>query len=212
MKNIVLRPVLLVFCFSFSLFFCQAQEKRVSGTVTDENSNALVGATVSVKGTSNNTITDAAGKFSITVPQQSKTIVISYVGMQPQSINISNSSTIRVSLHTSVSTLNDVVVIGYGTIKRANVSSSISSVSEKDIKNLPVAGLDQAIQGKVAGVSITNNSGQPGGGVSVRVRGITSVNGTEPLYVVDGVPILTNTSSTPQDQLGGKAGQTQQVF
>ena len=106
--------------------------------------------------------------------------------------------------------LQEVVVIGYGTAKKNEVTSSISSVGEKDIKNLPVPGVDQALQGKVAGVNVTSNGGQPGGGISVRVRGITSVNGNEPLYVIDGVPILTGRSSISQDQLGGMAGQSVQ--
>jgi TonB-linked SusC/RagA family outer membrane protein len=130
--------------------------------------------------------------------------------MQSKEVEIGSSGIVTVSLKSNMTVLNDVVVVGYGTRRRSEVTSAISSVSERDIKNLPVPGADQMLQGKVAGVAVTSNSGQPGGGVSIRVRGITSVNGSEPLYVIDGVPILTNTSSTPQDQLGGQAGQSSQ--
>jgi TonB-dependent SusC/RagA subfamily outer membrane receptor len=117
---------------------------------------------------------------------------------------------VAIILEVADSKLSEVVVVGYGTAKRANVSSSISSISERDIKNLPVAGADQILQGKVAGVSVTSNGGQPGGGISVRIRGITSVNGNEPLYIIDGVPITSQKSSLEQNVLGGGSGSTAQ--
>jgi TonB-linked SusC/RagA family outer membrane protein len=187
-----------------------AQDRSISGIISDQAGTPLANATVKVKGGRAVTTTDANGAFKINVPAAAKFLSVSYVGMKAQDVSIEGKSNVLVTLDVADNKLNEVVVIGYGTVKRANVTTSISSVSEKDIKNIPVAGIDQALQGKVSGVSITNNSGQPGGGVSLRVRGITSVNGNEPLYVVDGVPILTNTSSIPQDQLGGKAGQSQQ--
>lgn len=136
--------------------------------------------------------------------------MFSFVGSKAQEVTIADKNTINISLEPFSNTLDELVVIGYGSVRKANVTSSISSISEKDFKDQPVAGIDQALQGKVAGVTVTNNGGQPGGGVSVKVRGITSVNGTEPLYVIDGVPILTSTNSVSQDQLGGKGGQTEQ--
>ena len=159
------------------------------------------------------TTTDNEGRFTIDVPASASTLVVSYVGMKASEIAINgNTSVYTVSLSSNGSTLTDVVVIGYGATRRANVTSAISSISERDIKNLPVAGADQALQGKLAGVTVTTNTGQPGGGVSVRVRGVTSViGGNQPLYVIDGVPILTGgSSSTSQDQLGGVPGQNQQ--
>lgn len=203
------RVVVLLICtLSFSLLF--AQERRISGTVADEKGTPLSGATVAVKNTKLSTTTNPSGEFTITLPSGSNTLTISYVGMETQEVNVKGRNTADVTLKATTSTLNDVVVVGYGTRRRAEVTSSISSISERDIRNIPVPGVDQALQGKVAGVTVTNNSGQPGGGVSVRVRGITSVNGNEPLYVIDGVPILTTTVSIAHDQLGGKAGQTQQ--
>lgn len=197
--------LLLLFALFSTLAFAQ---RKITGTVTDEKQAPLSGATVTVKGTKVATTTDPAGKFSLTLPANGKTLVISYIGMQPQEVNVTDNAIVAVSLNPSASTLSDVVVIGYGTRRRAEVTSSISSISAKDIKDMPVAGVDQAIQGKIAGVSVTNNSGQPGGGVSVRVRGITSVNNNEPLYVIDGVPQGGATSSIAFNMLGGGGGQT----
>ncbi|MBC8035389.1 MAG: TonB-dependent receptor [Chitinophagaceae bacterium] len=186
------------------------QERMITGIVKDESGTPLFNATVLEKGGKKSAITDVNGNFKLSVAPGVRALTITYVGFKAQDVALTNDDIIAVTLTSSDSRLNEVVVIGYGSQRRAAVTSSISSISGADIKNLPVAGLDQALQGKVAGVTVTNNGGQPGGGVSVRIRGITSVNGTEPLYVVDGIPILTRTSSTAQDQLGGKAGQNEQ--
>lgn len=197
--------------FLFTLFQTSfAQSRTITGIVSDDKGNTLQGATVTIKNSKTAAVTDANGKFTLALPANTKTLVISYVGMATQEIAIENNSSFIITLQSTGSQLNDVVVIGYGVTKRANVTSAISSVSEKDIKNLPVAGVDQMLQGKVAGVTVTTNSGQPGGGVSVLVRGITTVNGNAPLYVVDGIPIRTNTTGGGNDYLGGVNGQTQQ--
>lgn len=208
-KKQLFRTLTFLLCvLSFS--FARAQDKTISGIILDERGEVLQNATVTAKGMKGSATSDANGSFRLNIPNDAKTIIISYVGMKPMEVEIAGRSNLTITLQGTDSKLNEVVVVGYGTRRRAEVSSSISSISEKDIKNLPVSGIDQALQGKVAGVTIMNNSGQPGGGVSVRVRGITSVNGNEPLYVIDGVPILTSTNSTSQDQLGGKGGQTSQ--
>jgi TonB-linked SusC/RagA family outer membrane protein len=187
-----------------------AQTKTISGIISDQNGAPLEKATIKAKGAKNSTVSDANGAFKLAVPEGAKLVEVSYVGMKPIEVSIEGKQSVLVTLNVTDSKLNEVVVIGYGTARRSDVSSAVASVKAKDLKDLPVAGIDQALQGKVAGVSITNNSGQPGGGVSLRVRGITSVNGNEPLYVIDGVPILTSTTSIAHDQLGGKAGQTEQ--
>ncbi|MDI9873165.1 SusC/RagA family TonB-linked outer membrane protein [Flectobacillus rivi] len=204
---------LLFFCFLFlsSIWSTLAQEQRtVSGKVTDESGEALPGVTVRVKDVQSGTATNVKGEYAIKVASSGKTLVFSSVGYKPTEVAINGRSTINISLIADNKNLQEVVVIGYGTAKKNEVTSSIASIGEKDIKNLPVPGVDQALQGKVAGVTVTSNGGQPGGGVSVRVRGITSVNGNEPLYVIDGVPILSGRSSVSQDQLGGMAGQSVQ--
>src|SRR5665213_397848 len=210
MRKILSMKLLLIICSVFSLSTAFAQTKTITGTVTDENGNILSGATVSVKNTSINTITSSLGIFSVNVPENGKALVVSYVGRKTQEVPIGKSNVYKITLTPVANTLNDVVVIGYGTAKRANITSAISSISEKDIKNLPVAGADQMMQGKIPGVTVTTNSGQPGGGVSVQVRGITTINGNQPLYVIDGVPIIASTNSGGFDYLGGVNGQTAQ--
>lgn len=213
MKRVLLPKTIksagLLMFLLFSGVLAQAQQITVTGTVKDSKAEAMAGVSVAVKGTSNGTTTDAIGQFTLVVSPNDK-LVFSFIGYKSKEIEVANQSSISVSMEEDLTTLSEVVVIGYGTAKKADISSSISSISEKDFKTLVITGADQALQGKVAGVNVTSNSGQPGGGVSVRVRGITTVNGNEPLYVIDGVPILTSTKSTAQDQLGGIAGQTTQ--
>ncbi|HRQ49465.1 MAG TPA: SusC/RagA family TonB-linked outer membrane protein, partial [Agriterribacter sp.] len=187
----------------------QGNTRKITGTVKDDAGNIIPGATVEAKHTNIVTTTNAAGVFSINVPANVKMLVVSSVGMKLQEVSIGASDIMEIALESTAQNLNEVVVIGYGTAKRASVTSSISSVSAKDIKDLPVAGIDQALQGKVSGVTVTNNSGQPGGGVSIKVRGVTTINSNDPLIVIDGVPFISNTKSSPgYAGLGGSDGQT----
>jgi len=208
------KSYLLLLLLTIAAGFAKAQDvsKLISGSVQDEKGNPLQGASVSVKNAKNATVTtDVNGNFVIKVPAAATTVMVTYVGMKPVDVAVDGKTNVAVVLKGADSRLGEVVVVGYGTRRRAEVTSSISSISEKDIKNLPVAGVDQAMQGKVAGVTITNNSGQPGGGISVRVRGITSATGNnEPLYVIDGVPMGGKKSSLEQNFLGGGSGQTTQ--
>ncbi|MCO4292522.1 TonB-dependent receptor [Solitalea sp. MAHUQ-68] len=202
----VMLSATLVVCFQL---FAQAQNNTVTGTVTDGQGVPLPGATVLVKKSTVSTATNQDGKYSINASKGS-TLTFSFIGMVTKEITVGNSNVINVAMEDESKKLQEVVVVGYGTQKRADVTSSIASISAKDLKDLQVAGIDQALQGKVSGVTVTNNGGQPGGGVSVRVRGITSINGNEPLYVIDGVPISATKMTTAQDQLGGMPGQTTQ--
>ncbi len=207
-KHVFLKGVVWLICtMSFLVSF--AQTRRVTGSITDDKGAALPGATITVKRTELATKTDVNGAFTLTLPNNSNTLVISYVGMETQEVNVAGKTTVTISLKPASNNLTDVVVVGYGTRRRGEVSSSISSVSAKDIKDLPVSGLDQAIQGKVSGVTVTNNSGQPGGGVSIKVRGVTTINSNDPLIVIDGVPFVSNTkNSSGYAGLGGSDGQT----
>jgi TonB-linked SusC/RagA family outer membrane protein len=181
----------------------------IRGVVTDEKGVTLPGVSVQAKGTSSMTTTNTEGEYVLKVPSSAKELIFKYVGMEPLTLVIGRRVQINVTLRASITTLNDVVVIGYGAVRRAEVTSAISSISEKDIKDLPVSSVEQAMQGKVSGVSISSNGGQPGGGISVKVRGITSVNGNDPLYVVDGVPLAFG-SSTNYNAGGAAAAQTAQ--
>lgn len=189
MRQVLLRVVLLyVFCG-----FCAdlvAQSRRVTGTVMDEQGNVLPGASVSIKGTQISTGTDANGAFTLNVPAGSDVLVISFVGMARQEVSLGNRSSVRIVLQENSTSLSEVVVVGYGTAKRANLTTAQTTVTAKEINRTVNTTIEQAIQGRSAGVYITQNSGQPGGGISVNIRGINSINGAnEPLYVVDGVQI-----------------------
>ncbi len=209
---ILLLFSLLIAAGNNSLHAQSKSSKIVTGVVADHTGANIVGATILVKGRNNSVQTGEGGVFSINVSGPDDILTVSYIGFESQDVVVGNQSNVKIILQESSSNLDEIVVVGYGTSRRADVTSAISSVSEKDIKNLPVAGIDQALQGKVAGVSISANGGQPGGGVSVRVRGITSVSGgagNEPLYVVDGVP-LTSTPSANYSAGGAGASQTVQ--
>ena len=161
----------------------------IKGTVIDDTRSPLPGVTVALKGSAIAVSTDVNGHYSINAPSNYKTLVFSFVGMQTKEVDIAGRTTINVSLETSSTQLTDVVVIGYGSQKRGDVNGAISSVSAKDIQDIPQPSIDQMLQGKAAGVTITQNSGAPGSATSVLIRGITSFSGTQPLYVIDGVAI-----------------------
>ncbi|MDP2335521.1 MAG: TonB-dependent receptor [Bacteroidota bacterium] len=186
MKRLVL--LMLMFTVTVSLF----AQRTVEGTVTDAKSGeTLIGVTVQIKGTQSGTITDFNGKYRLVSDQLTGTSVImySYIGFTTVEEVYGNRTVIDIRLSSEVILLNEMVVIGYGTIKRRNVLGAVSKVSEKDLSKLPVPDVAQAIQGRVAGVQVTQNTGAPGEGVSVRIRGAGSINsGNDPLYIVDGIP------------------------
>lgn len=207
-----LTPIKLAGLFMFLLFsavLAQAQQATISGVVKDAKSEPMAGVSVAVKGTSNGTTTDENGKFNLSVSPDDK-LVFSFIGYKSTEVTVGNQTNLSITLEEDVAALSEVVVIGYGSVKKTDLTTSISSVNQKDLKTLPVAGIDQALQGRLSGVTVTNNGGQPGGGVSVRVRGITSVNGNEPLYVIDGVPFQNPNTSLEMNFLGGGSGQTAQ--
>jgi TonB-linked SusC/RagA family outer membrane protein len=164
-------------------------QRRISGTVTDDKQAPLTGATVVVKGTRVATTTDAAGRYTINVPANGRTLVFSFVGMQSQEQTIGTNDVVTIVLAPTAGTMTDVVVTGYGRARRANLTAAQTSVSAKEIERTVNTTVEQALQGRAAGVYVTQNSGQPGGGISVNIRGISSLNRTQPLYVIDGVQI-----------------------
>ena len=141
----------------------------IKGTVSDEKGNTLPGATISIKGTQLGTTTDANGQFSLNVPADAKTLVVSDIGMTTQEVTIGNRQTINIQLKPADNVLNDVVVIGYGTQRRQDLNGAVSSVKAEDIANVPQTSVDQLLQGRAAGLTITQNSGQPGSSTSVRI-------------------------------------------
>lgn len=167
-----------------------AQDRTITGKVTDSKDGSPVsGASIQAKGTRTGTSTKPDGTFAITVPASATTLVISSVGFESQEVAISG-TTANVSLVAAVSGLSEVVVTGYGTARKKDLTGSVTSVKAKDFNKGVVTSPDQLIQGKVAGLQITNNSGQPGGGATIRIRGTSSVrSGNNPLIVVDGIPL-----------------------
>ncbi|WP_339925597.1 TonB-dependent receptor [uncultured Cyclobacterium sp.] len=159
----------------------------ITGSIVDENGEPLPGATIAVQGTTKGTVTDLDGNFSITVPESS-TLVVSFIGYQPQTIKISNQTVLNIKLSQDASALEEVVVIGYGTQRKSDLTGSVGSVGASELSERPSPSLNQALAGRVAGVQVNVNSGRPGGRTNVRIRGFSSINSSNnPLYVVDGV-------------------------
>ncbi|MEW6135175.1 MAG: TonB-dependent receptor [Bacteroidota bacterium] len=186
-----MKRILLILIFLNSLMVAKPQT-TLEGRVTDATTNEpLVGVTVFLKGTSIGTTTDVEGRYLLrnaAITPQS-VIVFSFVGYKSMEVEMGNRKVMDVKLEPTSYMLGEAVVIGYGSVKKRNVLGAISKVDQKDIVRLPVAGVDQALQGAVAGVMVTQNTGAPGEGVSVRIRGIGSINSSNaPLYIVDGIP------------------------
>ena len=176
-------------------------DQPVSGRVTDESGAALAGVSVVLKGTTRGTTTNAEGRYNLLVPERGATLVFSFVGYAPKEIAVGNQTTLNVALAGDAQSLGEVVVVGYGEQSRRDVTGSVVSVSAKQIENVPVTGLDQALTGQLAGVQVQETTGAPGGTINVRVRGSGSIGaGNEPLYVVDGFPGVTNLNAiNPND-------------
>ena len=168
-----------------------AQGRVVTGTVTSvEDGMGVPGATVLVKGTTIGTATDIDGKYSINVPAGSNVLVFTFVGLTSQEVNIGNRSTINVALESDITALSEVIVTGYGTQPKREVTGAVSSVKGDAIQNLPLQSFDRALQGRASGVQVRSSNGLPGGAVNIRIRGVGSINaGNEPLFIVDGVQL-----------------------
>lgn len=167
----------------------EQQQKSVSGKVTDSTGSTLPGVSVVVKGTTVGTITDIDGKYTLPKVPENAVLQFTFVGMKPQEIVVGGKSTINVSLEDETIGIDEVVAIGYGTVKKKDLTTSVSTVKMEDTEKKSMANLTQAIQGKVSGVSIVQASGKPDGNFSIQIRGATSISSSNnPLYVVDGMP------------------------
>ncbi|GAA4457357.1 TonB-dependent receptor [Nibrella saemangeumensis] len=168
-----------------------AQERTVTGRiVSSEDNTGLPGVNVAVKGTTRGTTTDAEGRYRLAIPADNAVLVFSSVGFMSQEVSVGNRSTVDIKLAVDQRTLNEVVVVGYGTQKKSQVTGAISSVSSKEIAELPITNARQALQGRAAGVDVVQASSKPGAGPVVRIRGRRSINASnDPLYVVDGIPL-----------------------
>lgn len=180
----------------------QQQTKVITGTVTDDTKQALPGASVIVKGTTIGIITDIDGKFSLKVPENAKTLVVSFVGMVPQEIEIGSKTTFNVLLVQETIGLEEVVAVGYGTVRKKDLTGSVSSVNSAKLAERSSFSAAQAMQGKAAGVVVQQQNSNPGADAKVMIRGNRSLKATnDPLYVVDGVPLVVGLSEISQSDI-----------
>lgn len=173
---------------------------NISGRVTSsDDGQGIPGVSVTVQGTSQGTVTDVEGNYNLEVPDENATLVFSYVGFISETVTVGSQTVINVELVPDVIALGEIIVVGYGTQERKDITGSIASLNMDEVKDLPVASFDQALAGRLPGVQVTQANAAPGGAVSIRIRGGNSLRGNnEPLYVIDGLPIATNN----QDNFG----------
>ncbi len=194
--NLFSKTALMLF---LSIFFCatqgavvsvHAQSKTVTGTILDEEKLPLIGVSVSVKGTATGTITDIDGHYSINVPGSNSVLQFSFVGYMTQAITVGSQSTINFTMKEDLQNLEEVVVVGYGVQKKSHLTGSITKVKTDGLEDIPVSRVDQALQGRVAGVQIQNTTSEVGEAPIIRVRGMGSISaGSEPLVIIDGFPV-----------------------
>ena len=181
------RLIHLLLIFPIILF---AQSKAITGTVVDENKMPLPGASILVKGLNIGSSTDFDGNFSLNVPETGEVLVVSYLGYMTKELVISKNLTFNIQLDIDTNTLDEIVVVGYGTQRKSDITGSVTSVKVDAIAVAQNSTIDALLQGRAAGVQVTQNAGSPGSGVSVKIRGASSLRGNnEPLYVIDGVII-----------------------
>lgn len=205
MKKLLLANLLWVWLLPTAM-----AQQQVSGKVTDYSTGEpLPGVNILVKGTTTGTISDIQGNYSMSVSGNDAVLVFSFIGYETYEVAVGAQRTINAQLMPDLTTLEEVVVVGYGTMKRSDLTGAVASVSGDALRGTVSASVDQALQGRVAGVQVTQNSGQPGGAVSIRVRGTTSLtNSSEPLYVIDGVQMQGDAGGiTGFDWQGGSGGQ-----
>lgn len=195
----LLRPILLVMCLMTTLSL-YAQNVTVKGSVTSSSDKSTqIGVSVVIEGTTKGVVTDLDGNFQISA-KVGDVLKVSYVGFITQHVTVSAGITqLSIALDPDLVALDEVVVIGYGTIKKSDMTGAVVSVSSDEINRKPSASIEQALQGIAAGVQVTNNGGSPGDGAVIRIRGVGSVNNTNPLYVIDGVPVEGSGSTNPSD-------------
>jgi TonB-linked SusC/RagA family outer membrane protein len=192
--------LLLLFLLPLSLL----AQKTISGKVTDENKNPLAGSTISVKGRMASTVSDANGNFTLNAPNLNSSLIVSSVGYLTEEFPLKGKSTIVVSMSIKEATLEDVVVIGYGTVRKQDLTGAVTSVKINEQEAAQITSIDKLLQGRAAGVTVNSGSAAPGGAVNVRIRGTsTFTGGSEPLYVVDGVIINTATQDVDNSLRAG---------
>ncbi|MBL7826435.1 MAG: TonB-dependent receptor plug domain-containing protein, partial [Saprospiraceae bacterium] len=181
--------LLYIFLICILASAVHAQTQLAGQVLLLPDNEPAIGATIAVKGAAAGTVTDVDGKFSITLPSGATSLLVSYAGYQTQDVEVGTQKTLEIRLSESVSQLNEVVVTGYGAQKRSSISGSVSTVTAEEIAERPILRVEQALQGRTAGVQIAQNSGSPGSALTVRIRGVGTINNADPLYIVDGIPV-----------------------
>jgi TonB-linked SusC/RagA family outer membrane protein len=166
------------------------QQTKIKGKIFDEDGYPLEGASIIARNSLSGAVSDINGVFVYAIPQNTTTLIISYLGYVTQELNIVGKSEVEIRMVTDINALGEIVVVGFGTTQKDLISDAVSAVSANKIKDLPVPSVDGLLQGQVAGVQVSQNSGTPGGEMSVRIRGLSSISGSsQPLYIIDGIPI-----------------------
>ncbi len=200
MKKLLLTFFIFLMCVGISL-----AQRTITGVVLDDNNEPLIGASVLVKGTVLGTITDLDGSYSIDMPDGSDILIYSFTGFTSQEYAVGSESSVDITLFFDAIGLEDVLVVGYAPQKRKDVTGAVSSIKSEDISNVQLPSFETALQGRAAGVQVTKNSGKPGGGIDVNIRGRTSISASnQPLYVIDGIPIISGDNlDFAQEAIGG---------
>ena len=189
-QNVFIRRACMSLMFSMLCLLSLAQTHQVSGIVKDVTGEPVIGVNVSVQGTGNGSITDLDGKFAIPNVKEKDVLIVSYIGYLTQSIPVGKQTSFTITLKEDAQALDEVVVIGYGTVKRRDLTGAIASVKGDEVAANPVSNVAQALQGRLPGVNVVSQDGRPGASVTVRVRGGGSIpQSNDPLYVVDGFPV-----------------------
>ncbi|MEQ9439316.1 MAG: carboxypeptidase-like regulatory domain-containing protein, partial [Cyclobacteriaceae bacterium] len=185
--NHLSRLVPTLFLILWAVVLAQAQQTAISGKVSSDDEGVLPGVNILVKGTTTGTVTDVNGNYTISVPNQQSTLVFSSIGYVTQEVVVNNQSAVNVVLLPDIQSLSEVVVVGYGTQKRTDVTGAVSTIKAEDINNIVTGNPTQVLQGRSAGVRVEVNGGSPGAGANVIIRGTGTLSSVDPLYVIDGV-------------------------
>jgi TonB-linked SusC/RagA family outer membrane protein len=207
--------LVIIFCFQTALSrgfspggHPPLQEKTITGKVISADNEILPGVSIVIKGTSAGTVTDANGNYTLNVSGPEATLIFSFIGFSQEEVVVGTQSVINITMTPSLETLSEVVVIGYGEVKKSDLTGSVSSIKAEELRAVPTTSFDQALQGRAAGVQVSQTSGQPGAEASIRIRGVSSISAAnEPLYVIDGMLVNSSTADvTAGGGLGSRIG------
>lgn len=195
------RKLLLFLCLALLLGLSEsfAQSVQVKGTVTDDSDLPVPGVSILVKGTNQGTVTDIDGNYQLNVANAQSVLVFSFLGFKNQEITVGNQDQIDVKLQSEMSDLGEVVVVGYGTQKKSDLTGAVATIGGRDLANRRTANVSQALQGQVSGVMVTRNNSAPGSSANIRIRGITTIGDSNPLIIMDGVPVNSIDHINPND-------------